>query len=42
MGGQALADRERTWQDRHWQTGRGRGWTDNGSPVFRYCTVGRE
>jgi hypothetical protein len=24
-----MADWERTWVDRHWQTDRGRGWTGN-------------
>jgi hypothetical protein len=33
VGGQALADQERTWVDRHWQTRRGRGWTGNGRPI---------
>jgi hypothetical protein len=27
-----MADWERTWVDRHWQTRRGRGWTGNGRP----------
>ena len=30
MGGQALADQERTWEDMPWQTRRGRGWTGIG------------
>ena len=32
MGGQELADLERTWVDRHWQAGSGRGWTGIGRP----------
>jgi hypothetical protein len=27
-----MADQERTWVDRHWQTRRGRGWTGIGRP----------